>query len=75
MLTRTIVVSDNSAIDSPYVVHNATEEQIQQLDDQEVYCIVDTKTLEVFVNGEWTRISEGRIQSNGDLVVVPENAG
>lgn len=51
----------------------ATMAEIQKLDDEENYVIVDPETKKCFVNGEWVGIPEGRFQSDGQLVV--QNAG
>lgn len=48
-------------------------EQLQRLDDEENYVIVDPLTMQCYVNGEWINIPEGRFQSDNQLVVT--NAG
>lgn len=52
---------------------HVTEAELQRLDDEENYVILDPEHKQCFVNGEWVNVPSARFQSNGQLVAV--NAG
>lgn len=51
----------------------ASQAELDRLDDEENYVIVDPETKQCYVNGSWVNIPVGKFQTDGQLVVV--NAG
>jgi hypothetical protein len=66
---RNIIVFEPNKLEV-ILIDAVTLPQLQRFDDEENYVIIDPFTKECYVNGEWVKIPYGRIQDDGQLVVI-----
>lgn len=66
---RNIIVFEPNSLEM-FQISGVTQEQLDRLDDEENYAIVDPTTKECYVNNFWIPIPEGHFQSDNQLVVI-----
>lgn len=66
-----LIVIESSTFDVFTV--EASQEQIDRMDDEENYVIINPLTKQCFINNQWVNIPQGRIQADGQIEV--HNAG
>lgn len=69
MNLRNIIVFEPHSYDV-FKVTGATIQELERLDDEENYVIIDPATNECFINGSWVDIPEGHFLSDNQLVVI-----
>lgn len=58
------------ATDAVFLAH-LSQAELDRLDDEENYVLVDPETKQKYVNGSWENIPIGKIQTDGQMVVIP----
>lgn len=71
LLPKTVYVFEPHKLEVFLII--ASQPELDRLDDEENYVIVDPETKQCYVDGAWINIPTGKFQTDGQLVVI--NAG